>query len=241
MKPLIGITCGYDNEMERVLLTQFYSRGVLASGGVPLLLPPVSGEGIGERYCELLDGLILSGGGDVDPEYFGEEPISGSGEITPERDAFEIALVQKWLEGGKPLLAICRGMQVLNIAAGGDIYQDIKTQGKDLIKHIQEAPKWYASHKLYLEDGTLLSKIFPEKSIKVNSFHHQAVRRLAPGFNCAARSSDGLIEAIEFSSKVFVLGVQWHPECMWERDEKQLKLFQQLVRVSSSKEDFDSG
>lgn len=234
MAPVIGITCAWDEEAGRYFLGRFYTAAVEAAGGLPLLLPyPLPDSGM-DRLLDLVDGLLLSGGGDVDPVYFGEEPVPGCGKITPERDDFELALTRRALSAGLPVLGICRGAQVLNIAAGGDIYQDIVTQVPGCLKHSQKAPRWCATHGIMVEGGTRLARILGSGSLRVNSFHHQAIRRPAPGFVVSARAKDGIIEAIESIGPAFALGVQWHPEAMWERNKGSLALFTALVEAGKN-------
>lgn len=232
MQPVIGITCSLDQNTDRSYLTQYYVRAVEAAGGVPVALPVLKNISLGSHQLAKVDGLLLSGGVDVDPAYFQEEPQPWLGEITPERDWYEIELVSQAFEQKMPILAICRGMQVLNIAAGGNVYQDISRGFKNPLKHNQQAPRWYPTHRLDVESGTRLAEILQSESLRVNSFHHQAVKHVAPGFAASARSSDGVIEAIERTGEVFNVGVQFHPECMWERDPKLLELFKALVKSS---------
>jgi putative glutamine amidotransferase len=181
------------------------------------------------EMAERMDGLLLTGGGDIDPTLFGEEPLPGLGSITPERDTLEIALIGHMLKANKPIFAICRGCQILNIAAGGDMYQDLYTQRDNLLQHTQHAPRSHTSHTLEVVEDSLLHRISGEVSFKVNSFHHQAVRNLAPGFVVSAAAKDGVIEAFESRNHTFVLGVQWHPEFMAEKDEVSQRLFNTFV------------
>lgn len=233
MQPLIGITCGL--EKDRYYVTYYYAAAVRAAGGMPVILPYAEQEEELKYYHRLLDGLILAGGGDVDPHYFGEEPVPELEEICPERDQFELGLTRLFLEDPKPILAICRGMQILNIAAGGTICQHLE-EGPGTVKHRQNAPKWYPTHEVEIAAGSQLSHLFQgAKKIRVNSFHHQAIGKMASGFKVSAWSKDGVIEAMEGENFPFCLGVQWHPECMWERDEGQLTLFQALVEACQSK------
>lgn len=231
MQPVIGITCSFDQHLERYCLAQEYVRSVEAAGGIPVALPALKNISLVPRHLAWVDGLLLSGGADVDPAFFNEEPWPWTGEITPERDWYEIELVSRALAGSMPILAICRGMQVLNIAAGGSIHQDIGRGIRKTLKHSQQAPRWYPTHRVDIEPGTKLAAVFQTESLRVNSFHHQAVKNPAPGFTVAARSSDGVIEAIEATGEGFALGVQFHPECMWERDIKFLELFKALVKA----------
>jgi putative glutamine amidotransferase len=229
MPPVIGITCSWDNESERHFLGSPYVEAVRAAGGVPVLLANYEKEEEIAKLLEIIDGLLLSGGKDVDPFYFGEETLPQCGEITPLRDAFEIKLAGMAIKDNVPVLGICRGAQVLNIAAGGTIYQDINTQLAGCLKHYQQAPGWAAAHRINIEKGSLLEAALQCSEIRVNSYHHQAVRDAAPGFKICAKSSDGVVEAVEGPSGLFILGVQWHPEEMWEKEPLFLKLFQALT------------
>lgn len=206
-------------------------EAVQACGGVALVLP--AAQSAVREYVEVVDAVVFTGGGDVDPLYFGEEPVSTQ-RVTPARDAFEISLVRELLAARKPILGICRGLQVLNIAAGGDIYQDLSLPVGNgfLIKHRQNAPGWYPTHWIEVHAGSLLARIWGQARVRVNSFHHQAVRSLAPGFKAAAVASDGVVEAMELEGDGFVLGVQWHPELMWAKDTYQRQLFASLVEAA---------
>ncbi len=224
LKPLIGITCSQDTASDRFYLPRYYARAVEMAGGIPLLLSPVSAKSC-TRLLGIVQGILLSGGVDVDPIFFGEEPHPQLGEITPERDGFEIGLVRLALKRNVPIFGICRGAQVLNIAAGGTVLQHIPAEIKDPLKHSQDAPRWYATHNVSVVCDTILSTIAEQGMLRVNSFHHQAVKNVAVGFKTSARSSDGVIEAIESTRNKFAVGVQWHPECMIEHDPLAVKLF----------------
>lgn len=229
MKPFIGITCSWNEEKGQYYLGSLYAEAVEAGGGIPIPLVYSRSEDDLKRICTAVNGLVLSGGGDVDPVFFGEDPIPAGGEICPGRDEFEISLARQALAANIPVLGICRGMQVLNIAAGGDIYQDIATQlGERMIQHNQLAPRWHPTHEIAVAGGTVLSSIFGPGVIRVNSFHHQAVRNPAPGFVISARSPDGVAEAIESRNFSFALGVQCHPEALWKRKPAFLALFERL-------------
>jgi len=232
LSAVIGVTCGWDEVRGRYYLSSLYVRAIVAAGGTPVLIPDCLGRDEIHRLVSLINGLLLTGGPDVDPVYFGEEPLPACGEITPARDALEVELVKASLAAGLPVFGICRGAQVLNIAAGGDLYQDINTQIKGSLQHNQRAPLWAPTHNIQIEPGTLLESIFQEKVVRVNTFHHQAIRNPAPGFIVCARSSDGVVEAIESINHRFVLGVQCHPEGMWEREPRFLRLFAALVKAS---------
>lgn len=225
--PLIGITCPEDETAGRLYLPHAYWRAVAAAGGTPVLLPP-AGAAV-DNLAERLDGLLLSGGGDPDPWHFGEEPRPGLGAVTPERDRFELELTRLALARGMPVLGICRGMQVLNVASGGTLLQDIPEGVPAPLKHSQNAPRWYPTHGVEIRPGTLLARILGTTGLRVNSFHHQAVRDTAPGLTVSAVAPDGVIEGLEAPGPAFVLGVQWHPEAMWEKEPVQHTLFTAFV------------
>ncbi|SDZ61656.1 putative glutamine amidotransferase [Evansella caseinilytica] len=217
MKPMIGITSSLKDE-QQLMLSLDNIESITSAGGVPVVLPNLTEEEQVARAADHIDGLLVTGGGDIDPTLFGEEPHPALGSITPQRDEFEILIIRKLLEQNKPILALCRGCQILNIAAGGDMFQDIYAQSdRQLLQHSQHAPRSHASHFVEVKHGTLLKQITRLERFKVNSFHHQAVRHPAAGFVVSATSSDGVIEALESSRHTFVLGVQWHPECMTKR------------------------
>lgn len=227
MKPIIGISPSIDGE--KMFLQRDYVDAVYRAGGIPFVLSLTSETEDILNLVTDLDGLLLSGGEDVDPIYFHEEPLPGLGEVSPERDHFEITLSRSFLKANKPILAICRGCQVLNIAAGGDIYQDLPSQRKGLIQHIQRAPKSHATHQIQVVEGSLLYQIVGSQTYRVNSFHHQAVRRVASPFFVTATAVDGVIEAFESKEHTFVLGVQWHPEGMAQRESVAQQFFNFFV------------
>lgn len=224
-KPLIGITPDYSYEKRRFKISEDYTNAITKAGGVPVLLIP------GEDFPEFIDGLLFSGGGDINPLLFGEEPIWENGEISPLRDSYELALCKEALARDIPLLGICRGMQIMNIAAGGGIYQDIAVQTGTTLKHSQQAPRPCGTHSVIPAEGSLLSRLWQAEKIIVNSVHHQAVSTLGNGMRAAAQSPDGLTEAIEGAEKSFVLGVQWHPEAMEAKE--QGALFAHFVQAAA--------
>jgi putative glutamine amidotransferase len=233
------VTCtssaaGETGESRKYSLPQDYVCAVTKAGGQVVILPASDGESAA-RLAGVLDGILLSGGADLDPSYFGEEPHPHLGHIDPERDEFELALVRAAIEAGTPLLAICRGIQVLNVAMGGTLYQDIQSQVKGAIKHRQDAPRYHASHKVVVERHSKLAGMVGAGDVAVNSFHHQAIRNVAPGFFVSARSTDGVIEAIESAHDLFVVGVQWHPECMTDSYPAMLEIFAAFVAEAAAR------
>jgi putative glutamine amidotransferase len=233
--PIIGITSGYDYDKNMLYVNNGYYEGIIKAGGMPIALPFSENEELLLHMISTCDGFLISGGPDIDAGYYGENNQVFNGEISPCRDLLEVYVINKAMETNKPLLGICRGIQVMNVARGGTIYQDIYAQIKvrDLIKHSQSAPKWYPTHSVLIEDNSKLKGILRNEIIEVNSFHHQAVKDLAPGFIATASSPDGVIEGIEHTGHRFAVGVQWHPELMWKRSNEALRLFEEFVRQSS--------
>lgn len=230
-KPIIGITCDYDWEKETTKVHRGYYDGILNAGGIPYLIANMKKDYI-KDILNIVDGIMLTGGSDVDSIYFKEPPHPKLGDINPYRDEMEIALVKEVMERDIPILGICRGIQVMNIAMGGTIYQDMDSQWKNptpLQKHSQLAPTWYASHLVNIQRDSKLFQIMGVETLGTNSFHHQAIKELAHCFGVTATCGDGIIEGIESFKHTFALGVQWHPEKMWERDSRMLELFKALV------------
>ncbi|WAH36678.1 gamma-glutamyl-gamma-aminobutyrate hydrolase family protein [Alicyclobacillus dauci] len=237
-RPMIGLTGMRQTRktslpglpLRGVALSDDYTQGIEYAGGIPVVIPYMADETTLGNLAKRLDGLVLSGGEDVDPGIFGEDPKYGLGDVVGERDALEIALIQMMRAQGRPILAICRGIQVLNVALGGTLYQDLPRQWKGQIQHSQKAARNHLSHRVKIEPGSRLAACFGGQTvIKVNSFHHQAVKDLAPSVRAVAWDSEGLVEAIESKDGPFMLGVQWHPENLWRDDEQVLGLFRAVV------------
>ncbi len=226
--PLVGITCGYDYEKRRIYLKEGYYEAIYRCGGIAILIPPTKDIAALDTLVERCDGILVSGGPDIDPKYYGEEISVANGEISPCRDQAEISIIQKALSLNKPLLGICRGVQILNVVCGGTLYQDIFSQIKDrsILAHTQKAPFGYPTHEVHVEKNSYIWETFKQDKLSVNSYHHQAIKQVAPCFHITAKANDGIIEAIEHKEKSFIIGVQWHPEMMWEENPESLKLFQ---------------
>ena len=228
-RPCIAVTGKIEEMSFNINLP--YVRSLEMAGAASLGIPHQSIEAALE-VLERCDGLLLAGGADVDPVYYGEEVSVANGTIHPERDVLEFELTRFALSRGMPILATCRGHQVLNVALGGSLYQDVASETKSTLQHNQKAPPWYATHRVRVEKGTRLYDVFQEVDVRVNTFHHQGVKMLGNGLVATAHASDGLIEAIELPGHPFVVGVQWHPERMAERDPLQRRLFEAFVRAA---------
>jgi putative glutamine amidotransferase len=240
-KPIIGITAnsffaesGTLPGTERVYVNYSYIHSVWRAGGIPILLPTLRSDADTAEQLARIDALILSGGGDINPLLFGEEPDVKLDFVLADRDDYEITLTQLAYQSGKPILGICRGIQVLNVAFGGNLYQDIYSQAANCsLKHSQSARRDFAGHTVDIVSGSLLHDILGTTSMPVNSFHHQAVKDVAAGFIVTARSRDGIIEAIEKPGESLLLGVQWHPEMLVDSYPVMLDLFKRLVKEAA--------
>jgi len=237
LKPLIGITC-FRQELDLYgwrekfyILPSRYFNAIQEVGAIPVILPP---EGKARDYATKLDGLLVSGGDDVDPQLYNEKRHPKTQGIDRLRDEFEIELIKLFASNNLPVLAICRGIQVLNVAFGGTLLQDIPEEIKSPVTHWQDIPEHMGSHKVSLFSDTLIN-IFGSDILVVNSFHHQAINTLGLGLKVAARSEDGLIEALEHLELDWVIGVQWHPETMVKHAPLQKKLFDAFVKSCVSK------
>lgn len=245
MRPLIGITGGFGTLAGPVkpphetlnfhYLCDAYIHAVWKSGGIPVFLTATEQDAI-EELLPRLDGLLLSGGEDLNPASYGQRAIAQCGNISMGRDAFELSVAKRVMEDTRiPVLGICRGEQVLNAACGGSLYQDLESEGY-LAHQLSMYPRYAVSHKVIVEKESRLAGIVGAGSIGVNSFHHQAVQMPAPGFIVTAYSEDDrVIEAIELPGERFVLGVQWHPEAMVDSDETQLRLIRAFVAACSAR------
>lgn len=236
MEPIIGITANstfIDNrsypELHKINASpRNISKAVTLAGGIPVIIP-VNEPGIARKYADLVDGLILAGGEDVSPELYGEDARRLLKVTYPKRDRAEVAITEEFLNKNKPILGICRGLQLLNVIYGGSLYQDLSENEEMFVKHIQETPSNHPIHTVKIEQDSYLSS-FMSKEIHVNSFHHQIIRDLGSGLKISATSSDGAIEAIEtMDARQSVVAIQWHPENLYYKDKDHFALFEDLV------------
>ena len=229
MKPKIGIVICEIHE-KRQYVTDAYIQAILRSGGLPLILPFVKSASAIESYVTLCDGFLFCGGNDITPLLFGEEPRKGIGRTDITLDLYQIRLMKRVLESLKPVFGICRGMQILNVAQGGTICQDLSLFSEDTFEHMQHSShRKDISHKIKCKKGSLLHKI-TGSYLFVNSFHHQTIGDPGNGISIVAKSEDGCTEAIEMPSHPFVLGVQWHPETMFRNSFEMRHLFSYFIQ-----------
>jgi putative glutamine amidotransferase len=236
VKPVIALLCGTlkpsdPTTQTRDAVGRAYSEAVRRAGGAPVLVPLGGDEATLKTAVSVAHGLIITGGVDIAPGAYGEERLPKCGTIDLLRDDADRWALQQAAELGLPVLGTCRGIQSLAAFLGGSLYQDLPTQAPSDIAHKQDAPRNVATHDVAVMDGTLLARIVGAGPLGVNTFHHQAVKGVPPGFRVSARAADGIIEAIEATDGGFVLGVQWHPEDLAPESEPHQALFGALVEA----------
>lgn len=236
-KPLILVSTDLFGEPVREGIRRQYLDAVVRAGGVPLQLP----LGIAPEDCEALvamaDGVLFTGGADIDPRHYGEEVSPYCGKIYPERDAVEFAVVKAALRQKRAIFAICRGMQVLNVALGGTLIQDLpETMGLPLTAHRQESDYSETAHDVVIRPGTKLASIAGTEVLAVNTKHHQAVKTPGEGLIVTAESTDGVVEGLELPGGAFVVGVQWHPEMLETSHPRHAALFAAFVTAARRKQ-----
>ena len=221
-KPIIGISSsvivddsGSFAGYKRAYVNKDYVDAVVRAGGVPLIV-------------QVIDALILSGGHDVSPYNYGQEPNPKLGETFPERDTYDMLLLEESKKRNIPILGICRGSQIINVAAGGTLYQDLSLIPGNVLKHNQVSKPTLKTHKIQIEENSVISSIFGKETM-VNSFHHQAIDKLGADLKVVARASDGVVEAIEHKTYKFLVAVQWHPEMLAVECDEARKLFNRLI------------
>ena len=227
-KPLIALTPYFNIERDEPYMRPAYLKAIRAAGGTPLILPLDLEDEDLQQVVDTFDGFLFTGGPDIHPFFFGEETQENCGNVCLRRDRMEMALLKLVMKTGKPVLGICRGIQIMNVAAGGTLYQDLEIEGKFEHHFGDKYPRNYPWHDLTIEKGSILEKIYGKTEIRINSFHHQAVKDPGKDIEIIAKSADGVPEAIVQKNHPFSVAVQWHPEMMYDSDE-QLKLLKAFV------------
>ena len=235
-RPRIGITMRIELSTDRFYLSRYYSEAIEAASGAPIHISLIPNPDYIATVIENLDGLLLPGSdSDVDPLRYGQQPLRALGAVHPIKDETDLVTIAAAEKKGIPILGICFGMQVLNVARGGSLIQDLATQRPDALKHEQGAPRDRPSHTVSLLDGSLVSSLADSGELLVNSHHHQAIENLGQNLVATAWSSDGIVEAVEDPrSDRFVAAVQWHPELGWQQDFFSQKLFRHFVSEAAS-------
>lgn len=249
MKPIIGLSTTiinseeYDknnvihlNGLNQSRVPVDYSNAVERSGGLPFLIPVLkyADDKVIDEIISRVDGVIFTGGSDIDSSFYGienKEEIEDIMKLNKIRDEFEFRLLKSAIKLNKPILGICRGIQLINVYFGGTLYKDINSEYDTDIEHLAPLDcKYRKTHEIEIDKNSKLYEIYSRTKIEVNSFHHQGLKKVAKGFKVIAKATDGIVEAIEYEGNNFILGLQFHPEMMFENDEEQLKVFKYFIK-----------
>jgi putative glutamine amidotransferase len=230
-KPVIGLMPLWDDKRDCMRMHPGYHDLVLASGGIPVILPFAKDDEELKQLTGLCDGFVYTGGQDIDPSFYGEEINNEKVYTCPRRDDLETRILKFIMEADKPVFGICRGIQVLNVALGGSLYQDLPTDLPSPVHHWQTEESFEPTHTVNIVPGSPLEKCLGKSSLKVNSFHHQGIKDPAPGIEIMARTEDGLVESFRLPESRFFWAVQWHPEMMFEHDADSLRLFGMFIEA----------
>lgn len=231
MKPLIALVTLYDETKESYWMLPGYTQALEQAGACPVVLPLTEEEEILRRYVQTFDGFLFPGGHDLAPSLYNGPVTEKLCPLCPGRDAMERLLFPMALESGKPLLGICRGIQLFNCLLGGDLYQDIPAECPGGTEHHETPPYDKVAHTVIVREGTLLRQILGVGELGVNSYHHQGIRRPGQGLEICAKAPDGMAEAVYMPERPFVLAVQWHPEFSYKTDENSRKIFRAFVQA----------
>ena len=229
MRPVIGLMPQWDEERKSIRMHPGYHDSILSSGGLPLILPFSKEEEQFKQLADICDGFVFTGGPDIAPSRFGEEVMSEKVYCCEKRDVLETGILKYILEKDKPVLGICRGIQLLNVALGGTLYQDLPEFRPSDVSHWQTAESFEPTHSVILVPASPLEACLGKSELKVNTFHHQGIKDLAPGLEIMARAEDELVESFRKPDSRFFWAVQWHPEMMFEHDENSRKIFAALI------------
>ncbi|MCM3132507.1 gamma-glutamyl-gamma-aminobutyrate hydrolase family protein [Paenibacillus polysaccharolyticus] len=235
-KPMIGVLPLYDTDKKSYWMLPHYMKAIEDSGGIPVMLPLTTDEGMITALAHTFDGFLFTGGHDVNPELYDERMQSVCGELCMERDQMEVILFKKVIAIDKPAFGICRGLQLFNVILGGTLYQDIPTdmEAEQKIVHQQKPPYTNLVHSVHIKKDNLLHDILQTDQIQVNSYHHQGIKTLSDQLVAVAIAEDGLVESVVMPGYSFVLAVQWHPEYSYAVDGYSQQLFAAFVRACSS-------
>lgn len=239
-RPVIGCTTyrktvTQDPPIEMLGAMVSYLDAIIAGGGIPMLIPVNLDEEALQEALSRVDGVVMPGGGDIDPQqYKGDATHTLLRDVNEERDRADFKVIRQVVADDKPLLAICRGHQVFNVALGGSLWEDIQSQNPEAMRHdyYRALPRHYLAHEVTLDPASKLAHYLGRTTTPVNSLHHQGIKTLAPGLKATATSADGLVEAIELPEHRFAIGVQWHPENLVQNDPAMLNLFRGLVDMA---------
>ena len=237
-KPLIGVLPLIDYERESLWMVPGYMDGISRAGGLPLMLPLTKDTADIKRLCGLFDGFLFTGGQDVSPSFYGKEKLETCGQISPERDKMEAELLKEAIAADKPVLGICRGIQFINAALGGTLYQDLPTEHPSGTEHHQSPPYDVPAHQDIILKNTplygLLEDLMQDEKVWVNSYHHSAVKELSPKLRAMAVSTDDIVEAVYCPGQIFLWAIQWHPEFDYEKNEASRRIFSAFVNAAKA-------
>ena len=236
MRPIIGVTAAID-EKKMLSAPHAYTRAIELAGGLPLVLPYTESDEALDDFIATCDGIFLTGGMDIEPSRYGEERHPKCGECQPSRDVLEYKVLSRALKADKPIIAICRGHQLVNVFLGGTLYQHLPEERPSEIPHVQKEDPFAASHTIFIEEASPLSALIGKRRMTGNSFHHQAVKALGKGLTVTAYSPDGLIEGMTLPGATYLRTYQWHPERLIDVDRDSLVLFEDFIAAANRQRD----
>lgn len=231
-KPLIAVMPQFDTDTENYKLVPAYIKAILDAGGLPMIIPFTNNKADIEQIAGIFDAFLFTGGQDIDPSLYGEEKQEYCNQIVCNRDTLDISLMKEVAKTDKPVFGICRGLQVMNVAFGGTLYQDIPTQCNSKVLHRMEEPFNRVAHTVDIVENTPLMDIVNTKTIGVNTIHHQAIKDVAPKLEVTAISEDGIIEGVYMPGKKFFMATQWHPELIYFEEESSKKIITAFVNAA---------
>lgn len=232
LKPVIGVMPLWDDKKDSIWMLPGYMDGILQAGGIPVIFPFTADEQELEQLVDAFDGFLFTGGHDVSPEVYGDKPLENLIDTCQKRDVMESIVLKKAIDAGKPVLGICRGIQLINAVLGGTLYQDLPTQFPSDLEHHETPPYDKRAHDVIIAHDSPLYQCLGKELIPVNSYHHQAVRKLAPCLAAMAASPDGLIEALYKPDHCFLWAVQWHPEFSFQTDPNSRRVFKAFTKAA---------